>query len=206
MVFQIKKIENFELDSFYESTMKELNSFFGLKWEQNKPNIILVKDRKTIDLLGQKKTEDWVVGWVKGNDVYLLSDKNYESESCHKYSKEEYEALLKHELAHCFSNVISEGFYKPIWLLEGISIFLSGQNKFKNKPKLLKNFIEFFEKGGKEVYSEAGFVVEYLVKKYGKEKLLSLLAQIKKAKTEKDFNNLFKSIYGFDLSYDNFKI
>lgn len=186
--------------------MIELDSFFRLNWEHNRPNLILVPDRKTIDALKGKKTEAWLVGWVNGTDAYLLSDKNYEKESNHKYSDKEYFALIKHELAHCFSDIISNFSRKPVWLLEGISIFLSGQNKFKTKPKKLSKFIDFYDKCRKEVYHESGFAVEFLVKKYGKEKLLKLLKKAKEADSKEDFANLFKSIYGFNLSYENFEV
>ena len=206
MVFKISKIEDSKLDEVYETSMKELDSFFELGWKYNRPNLVLIPDRKTIDNLKGKETEEWLVGWVNGNMVYMLSDKNYETESNHKYSDEEYFALLKHELAHCFSNVVSGFTQKPIWLLEGISIFLSGQLKLKTKPEKFSQFIEFFENGGKGVYSESGFAVEFLVQKYGKEKILQLLKKAKESNSKKDFTDLFKSIYDFELNYDNFEI
>jgi len=206
MVFEINKIDNSKLDKVYEKSMEELDSFFELGWKYNRPNLILVPNRKTIDSLKGKETENWVVGWTSGNTVYMLSDENYETESNHKYSDEEYFALLKHELAHCFSHIISGFCQKPIWLLEGISIFLSGQLKLRPKPENYSRFIEFHEKGGKGVYSESGFAVEFLVKKYGKEKLLQLLKKAKESNSKKDFADLFKSIYDFELSYDNFEV
>jgi len=206
MVFEIKSIKNNKLDKIYEDSMKEFGSFFELDWKDNRPNIIIVPDRRTIDLLKGTKTENWLVGWTNGTDVYILDYRNYEKESAHEYSDEEYSALIKHEMAHCFSNIIS-GFSKaPIWLLEGISIFLSGQNKFKAKPKNFSNFIDFYDKFSKEVYYESGFAVEFLVKTYGKEKLLKLLKGIKNIESKEDFASLFKSIYKFDLEYRNFKV
>ncbi|HPA25902.1 MAG TPA: hypothetical protein PLK76_04050 [bacterium] len=206
MVFEINKINHSKLDQVYKKSMNELDSFFELDWKHNRPNLVLIPDRETINNLKGSETEEWLVGWVNGNMVYILSDKNYETESNHKYSDEEYFALLKHELAHCFSNIYSDFCKKPIWLLEGISIFLSGQIKLKTKPIKFSKFLEFYENGGKEVYSEAGFVVEFLVKKYGKEKLLQLLKKAKEYNSKKDFAGLFKSIYDFELAYENFKI
>lgn len=206
MVYQIKRINCPKIDRVYNKSMRELDSFFNLNWKYNQPDLILVPDRKTIDSLRRRKTEDWVVGWADGSNVYLLSDKNYERESNHKYSNEEYYALIKHELAHCFSNTISNFSQKPRWLLEGISIFLSDQNKLRNKPKEFKKFIDFYGTNGKEVYYESGFAVEFLVKIYGKRKLILLLKKLKESNSKEDFAKLFKSIYGFDLSYQNFKI
>ena len=206
MVFKISKIEDSKLDEVYKTSMKDLDSFFELGWIHNRPNLILVPDRKTINSLKGKETEEWVVGWTNGNTVYMLSDKNYETESNHKYSDEEYFALLKHELAHCFSHIISGFCQKPIWLLEGLSIYLSGQLKLRPKPEKYFKFIEFYEKGGKGVYSESGFAAEFLVQKYGKEKILQLLKKAKESNSKKDFTDLFKSIYDFELNYDNFEI
>jgi len=206
MVFEINKINNPKLDEVYEKSMEELDSFFELGWKYNRPNLIIVPDRKTINSLKGKETKEWVVGWTSGNAVYILSDKNYETESNHKYSDEEYFALLKHELAHCFANIFSGFCQKPIWLLEGISIFLSGQLKLKTKPKRFSKFLDFFENGGEGVYSESGFAVKFLVEKYGKEKLLQLLKKAKKFDSKEDFADLFKSIYNFELNYNNLEV
>ena len=206
MVFEIREVDNSKLDKVYEKSMEELDSFFGLDWQYNRPKLILVPNRKTIDSLKGEETEEWIVGWTRGNTVYLLSDKNYEIESNHKYSDEEYFALLKHELVHCFSNILSGFCQKPIWLLEGISIFLSGQLKLRPKPEKYSNFIDFYENGGEGVYYESGFAVEFLVEKFGKEKLLQLLKKAKESNSKKGFADLFKSIYGFELSYDNFAV
>jgi hypothetical protein len=44
------------------------------------------------------------------------------------------------------------------------------------------------------------------VQKYGKEKILQLLKKAKESNSKKDFTDLFKSIYDFELNYDNFEI
>jgi hypothetical protein len=204
MSFEIKLSNNQEIDKIYEDSMSELDSFFELGWKYNRPNVFLVPDRKTIDALNGEKTPDWFVGWAKGTAIYLLSKENLKKESSHKYSDEEYSRFLKHELAHCFTHVISNFSQKPVWLNEGISIYLSGQLKFKNKPEKLNKFLDLNNFKEKGTYSESGFAVEFLVKKYGKEKLLELLK--KSTNSKEDFAKLFESIYGFELSYENFEI
>jgi len=207
MIFEINKIKDLELEKVYEEGMRELNDFFGLDWKRNLPKLFIVSDRKSIDGLFGRKTEDFVVGWVdKNNDVYLLSRENYEKESSHKYSDEEYFALFKHEIAHCFSKIVGDFSKNPIWLFEGISIFLSGQNKLKIKPKKYDSFLNSYNKHNKDVYKEAGFAVEFLVKEYGKEKLIELIKKVKTTDSEEDFAELFKRIYNFRLEYSNFKI
>ena len=193
------------LEQFYKKSMEELDEFFKINWIRNTPKIMIIPDRRTINKIKKYETEDWVVGWTDGINVYLLDRENYEKESCHKYSDEEYTALLKHELAHLFTGIFCDHKnIKPIWINEGISIYLSGQNKFKKPPKEFKKFLRYHDYGGKEIYNESGFVVEFLIKKYGKEKFLSLLKELRNLKTKKEFENKFSDVYGFELSYENF--
>lgn len=207
MVYKIEKIEDSKLEKVYERSMEELDSFFQIDWKHNRPNLILVPDRKTIDLLMGRKTEDWVVGWAsRSKDVYVLDFKQFGKESRRPYSEKEYVALIKHELAHCFSDIVSNFSHKPVWLLEGISGYLSGQNSFKEKPEVYKTFIDFFDKGGGGVYAESGFAVAFLIETYGKDKLLSLLGQSKECESKQQFATLFQLIYGFELAYENFSI
>ncbi|MEA3248242.1 MAG: hypothetical protein U9Q73_00895 [Nanoarchaeota archaeon] len=205
MVLEIRKIDNSWIDEFFEEAMDDLDSFFRLNWKHCRPTITIVPDRETINLLMGKKTEDWWGAWVNGRNIYILNEENYEEESSHRYSRKIYKALIKHELAHCFSNIIAKGSIRPLWLSEGISVFLSGQNKFKEKPIKYEKFINFYEKSGKGLYLESGFAVEFLVEKHGNEKLLELLRQSRKMESKKEFSDLFRSIYDFDLVYENFE-
>lgn len=206
MAFEIKQIKHEKVDGFCERAMEELNSFFPLGWTRYTPRIFLFRDRKEIDEFYGVKTEDWSVGWAEGGNVFLLCPENYEKESCHKYSEEVYYALLKHELAHLFTDKVANSSKVPTWLDEGIAIYLSGQNKFKNKPKGYKEFLEFYEKHGKGVYYESGFAVEFLVEKRGKGTLLDLLKRTGETNSEMSFARLFEDVYGFGLSYDNFGV
>ena len=204
MIFDIKQKKDKFIEGVYNKSMKELDEFFDLGWIKNTPFIFIVPDRKTIDKLYREKTEDWIVAWAQSSSriVYILDRKNFEKESNHKYSKEEYIARIKHELAHMFVFAYSKLFLiRPCWLEEGIAIYLSGQNKFKDKPKEFKSFLASYEKREKEVYNESGFFIELLVKKFGKDKLLTLIKSLKDIKSEVEFNNMFKKIYGFELNY-----
>ena len=190
--------------------MKELDDFFGLDWKRNKPKIFLVKDRESINKLMGMKTQDWIVGWVNNTAVFVLDKDTYEKESCHTYSDEEYFSLIKHELAHIFTQVYSGIFNKsiePNWLWEGVAIYLSDQNKTKKKPNQLKEFLQHYSQDNKNssVYKESGFAVEFLVKNFGKQKLLKLIKSLKEIDSKDKFAKKFKEIYGFELDCKNFQ-
>ncbi|MBU2104236.1 MAG: hypothetical protein KKF67_00460 [Nanoarchaeota archaeon] len=201
MIFELKSKKDRFLEGGYKKAMRELNEFFGISWDKNTPRIILLKNRNEIDKFVGNKTEDWFVGTAEEKNIILLDRKNYEKESCHKYSDEEYIALIKHELCHLFFRILSKEISMPKWLDEGVAIYLAGQLKFKKIPDKFSNFLRFYSKGGKGVYQESGFVVELLVKKFGKQRLLKLIKSLKSVNSEEDFKEQFKKIYGFNLNY-----
>jgi hypothetical protein len=127
-----------------------------------------------------------------------------EKESCHKYSPESYYRLIKHELSHCFSSMISDRNTRPDWLWEGLAVYTSGQNAEKKTPEKFSNFLEFYDKSGGSVYAESGFAVQILVEKFGKQKLFRLIKKLKDVKSRRDFDSQFKTIYGFKPSYAEF--
>ena len=192
------------LKNSYEESMKDLEKFFGFKWKYNKPNIYIVPSRKIRDYIKGKNTPEWVVGWMSGKDVYILEKSECEKLHKSKYTKEKYAALLKHELVHTFTHVITKKRAKPYWLWEGIAIYLSGQTKIKKKPEILNKFLECDESYGPGLYQESGFAIEILAKKYGKTKLLDLIKACKTINSKPQFNKKFKEIYGFVPNYTNF--
>jgi len=198
--------KNNRLTRLYEQTMKEIGDFFKINWTRNRPKVFLVPDRKTIDSLRETKTPRWLVGWAgaKSEGIYILDSRNFEKESENSYSIEKWEALLKHELIHCFYGIATDMQRKPVWLCEGASTYLSGQNKWKKPIKIFEKILDSYDMHDKSAYYEGGFAVQFLIEKYGKDKLLELLNKIKKEKPNKqDFAKLFQSVYGFKLSYTN---
>jgi hypothetical protein len=200
MIFELKQKKDKLIENTYEEGLKKLNSFFGLNFEKGKIEIFIVKDRNMINLLRGEKTESWLVSWVNGTSVYLLDRKNFEKESDHKYSDESYSALIIHEMSHVFYKFVPGG-PNPVWLNEGVSLYVSGQNNFKKRPEKFANFLKSYHKIERGVYSEAGFFVEFLIKRNVKNKLLDLVKSTINYKNKKEFSKIFKKIYGFELNY-----
>ncbi len=203
MIYSLKEEKDKVLEKMYKKAMKELNEFYGLNWKRNLPQIIVLKNRIEIDKFWGNKTEGWIVAFADKGKVFILNRKNYEKESSHKYSYDEYYSLLKHELGHLFFGAISHGKNKPSWLNEGTQLFVAEQLKNKKPIEEFSNFIEHHSKWGRSVYKESGFAVGILVKKFRKEKLIRLIKGLGKTNSEKEFKILFKKIYGFSLNYSN---
>ena len=208
MVYKLQEEKTGLVHEAYEKGMAKLNKFFGKNWTKNTPWLFIVKDRKMINGLMGWDTPGWLVAWggkpKNGTAyVYILDKDNYEKESIKEYSDEKYEAMVLHELTHCFIDSITGSYRKPAWLNEGISEYLADQLKWKKKiPGKFEEFLDSFDEGKKGAYLEGGFVVKMLVEKYGKDKLLFLLNRIKEIKPdEKRFSQLFKEVYGIELGY-----
>ncbi len=203
MIFEVNSRKDKFIEKIYNNGVKKFNVFFNLNIPKGKLKVFLVQNRKDIDLLRLEKTENWVVGWCNHNIIFLLNRNNYEKESSQKYSNNEYSRLILHEMVHFFhGNLVNRSSESPAWLNEGIAIFLSGQNKLKKTPQKFKTFLSFYKSYGKGIYSESGSVIEFLVNKFGKMKLMRLIKDTQNCKNKKDFYRSFKKIYGFDLNYN----
>lgn len=197
-IFNIKTSENEELEKIYEEAMNELNGFFNMNWVINKPKIIIVDDRKTINALRNEETPRWVVGWSTGETVYILNKNSFSTESSHDdYSEDDYEMLIKHELAHSFFKIMTGNKTQPKWLWEGVSILASGQAEAWEKPLELKSFLD-----EENIYKEAGYALLLISNKYGKNKIIQLLKRFKTYQGE--FPELFQEEFGAPLNYDFF--
>jgi len=201
-VFNITTSMDEKVAGFYAKAMEELAEFYGFEWTQNTPKIFLVPNRKTFNDLYNKETENWVVGSTinSNNTFFVLAPEVYEAESDHKYSDEEYFKLIKHELSHFYARNFFDD-YKPIWFTEGIALYSAGQLNEQRRPKEFIKFLDYYGKGGAGVYAESGFVVEILIRKFGKKKFLKMLEGIKVPVTEKGFKKYFEKFFGIELSY-----
>lgn len=205
MAFYVNYVQDSFIDKIYEEAIKQLNDFFGFKWTEKKPKIYVVQDRKTLNMLLQKKTKNWVTGWSDKKDIFILNRNNYEKESSEPYEDKYYRGLIIHELVHAYFNTITQDNYEPMWISEGIARYLAGEYKYKEKPKQFSIFLSFFKLSvNNNVYHESGYAIQLLVEKYGKNKFIELIKHFPTITSENVFNTIFKKVYGFELNYNNF--
>jgi len=205
MIYRIQGEIDEKLQRIFDAALNELNEFYGINWIHNLPRLIVLDNRKMIDALFGRKTEGWVIGWSEGRNIFVLDKGKFSEESDHtRYTDEEYAMLIKHEMSHSFCLILAKGEIKPKWLWEGIAIYTSGQNTVRAKPIRFERFLEYFDEGGKDVYGEAGFAVELLVLKYGKQKMLDLIKACSGVETKNGFSSMFKDMFGFEPSYKEF--
>jgi len=184
--------------------MTSLNDFWGIDWTSMTPHIYIIDSRKDMDLLKGKETEPWLVAFATGTQpgdrrVYIFDYDKFATESSWQITEEAYKALLKHEICHLFTMIVSKGRNIPSWLNEGLSIYLSGQLKLgRTKPQ---RFTRFLSGNIRDAYDEGGFVVELLITKCGKDKMIKFISKMPEVKSDDDFQRIFKEIFEIDLNY-----
>nr|MBA4404673.1 hypothetical protein [Nanoarchaeum sp.] len=203
VIYKIKENSNKEIESIYKKALKQLEKFYGFKLERE-PNIIVIKDREQLKTL-VREGADWIKGFSFSylNSIFILNKKSL-TKSKRISKKTDYEGLIKHELSHQFYHQLSSKSI-PAWLSEGTALYTDGRLKYQKEPEIFTNFLNF-EKNevGKEVYKESGFAVEFLVNKFGKQKLLELIKECKNIKSPQEFKDKFEKIYKFEMNYENF--
>lgn len=188
--------------------VKEYEKFFGFKLSKF-PKSIFCYTREEYEKLMGHKTEDWQVQFADMENIVSIHPALWGKLSCHLVPSVNYfKAHIKHEIIHLFSAKIYGRHYPiyPIWLSEGISVAFSGEMKaskedFK-KPKKFTQVIDFYNDYENSSYIESGYLVQYLYEKFGKPKLFKLLKEAPKRSAPLKFKKLFKSIYKFDLTYE----
>lgn len=205
-----------ETDPFKDSVLKEIgHSLEKIKEFFNSPPFpIMVHfaySRKEFNKFVGQKTPSWMVGYANcsKNEIYFLSPLVFEKESSHK--KKDFPRVLTHELVHLFTHQIYP-FYEPHWLREGLAYFIAQQGKldFKQRARLLINNDNFLSRIDttknwqrslyKGAYELSFLWTSFLIKKFGKEKILELLKKIDSSYRRARFNIFFDQIYQQSLA------
>jgi len=180
-----------------------------LKVELKHPVVVtLCSTRKDYEKKLGRKTQDWEVGNTNINDIHILHPDSFEKYSTHK--KDEFQSILKHELAHIFIGQLSGGKTIPMWLDEGLANYLAGQvDKYSNGQPIYAetNFIEklstnygWDQHSSYSGYSYSCLFVDYLIKKSNIDQVLELISKSKKMFSIQTFESIFKEVFKSTLS------
>lgn len=194
--------QNKKMDKFLQLAQEELNHFFKIKMEQ--PFIFFIDSRQEIDKIWGKKTEGWLTGWVKQNNIFILNPNIYTCESDHKNIKHFWQTL-KHEHCHLYYKQLT-GINYPKWLNEGLACYLSGQIKSPPDKSEALTIFQYHQKTDWRVFKIGYFWVNLLLKRFGGKKMLMLLKSLNFNTTQQQFCMSFYKIYGFHFTKKDFEL
>ena len=195
---------NKQYQDVIDEALKEFEKFFEVKLFQ-KLCLIYLNSRQQFDDIIGRKTLPFETAYSTSNLVFMMSEDVYEKESNKKFDSQKNLLTLRHEICHKFFQRMAWTTH-PVWLNEGVSIYLSGQLKIRKKIDKFSNFLLFESSNyidGQDVYKESGFVVQKIIEKFGREKFLVFLKSIRSVSDNQAFLKIFNQVYGFALNYDN---
>lgn len=187
-VGRIRRLPSFE--KHLRENQRELDEFFGMRHPL--PLIILLESRKQIDAYWDEKTPRWVVGWTRGNAIFLLRSDRYAKESVF-HTMKDYWQVVKHEQVHIYEHDFVHGDI-PRWCSEGLACFLAGQKNRKPTKKELCLALKEFNIHDGRVYHVGLFIVQNLLRRFGRKKMLLLLTMFRQKSTSSTL--AFRKVYG----------
>jgi hypothetical protein len=193
--------EHPKIKKYYKKANASLEKFFQIKLE--KPvDVYIIQSREAFDTIRGKPSESWAIGFANKFGIFLLDQEKFESQSSHKkYSDKEYQGLLQHEMAHLF---FGKSVKAPVkWLNEGCALYSSNLGK-RIPPEKFEMFIEVFhpQDSNSKLYKESGFAVKMLDEMFSRRRLLNFLRALKEVPNNEQVKEIFKKIYGFELTYE----
>lgn len=180
------------------------------KKEINMVDLVLLYTRQEMDDLAGRATPPWLVGRADPSipgQICIFSPKVFEKVSSH--NKNEFKKVLCHEIAHLFTDAVHKG-YKPQWLNEGLACYVARQinltsSSINFNPRtilLLGTFKQWNRNVAKpsvQGYWHSFRAVDYIIRKYGKSKLLYFLSSLGDKCNNLTFYKKFKHVYSKDF-------
>ena len=189
-----------EYATFVEKGIKDAEQFFNGSFK-NHFNIYIHNNRHSLDSTWQTdwkmpgfKSECWMVASGVATRLDMISPVQWNTEACeHRYEdKTAMQQLIAHELVHVYHGQQNKSpDFSDVenidWFVEGLASYASGQcncEKLNEIKKVVSNneapssLDKFWT--GKYKYGLSGSVVMFIDKKYGREKLKTLLPSNKK--------------------------
>ena len=159
--------------------------------------------RESYDKQLGRETLDWEVGNTSTNNEIDIIHEDF-FEKCTSHSIEEFPKILKHEISHIYINKITKGKMAPMWLNEGLAMYLADQmpkyrdNGFYIEEKFLPKISTEYgwnKYSNYSAYNYSCLFTEFLINKYSLEKLLELLRDLRSTFSLNTFSELFEKIF-----------
>lgn len=204
-------ISNIKYNAEIQSARKEITDIFGFNVENIE--FIIAKNRAEYEKLLGRKTAEWEIGNSNSNrKSILLLDPEQWIKDAPMHKLEEFPLTIKHELTHIYTDMLSNNNSLPMWLIEGLAGTLSGQYKTAKIKYIEDNFCSkldtphnWNQRSNHGAYSISYLFTNYLLEKYGFEKIKSLIQSSLLYYSYNRFNEIIINVFGknlFELEQD----
>ncbi|MDO8570910.1 MAG: basic secretory protein-like protein [Candidatus Daviesbacteria bacterium] len=192
------KIDSEELLKEQVNNAYEANKLFFGQDVEIKINIIY--KREEMNQVQGRKTDDWIVGTARNDQITIFSPEVFDKVSNH--SRSDFNFVLTHEITHIFTDKMY-GFKFPVWFKEGLAGYVAEQ--YKQSTINTENVQDFQMLHGYKDwqehpnYRQAYSFINYIVKNAGKDKLFEFCSKLEEKESYEDFCQKFKENFGDDL-------
>jgi hypothetical protein len=179
------------------SGTKSVEKFFGHSFRE-KFRVWLFPGRRYLDKQWEKdwklpgfKSECWMVASGVGGRLDILSPLSWKTDACDHHADDTaaVQQIMTHELVHVYHGQVNsrhnfDGMDDLAWFIEGLANYVSGQltteklNSVKQsgrKGQLPDSLKKIWD--GPLRYQQAGSLVRYIDKNYGRKKLVTMLSK-----------------------------
>jgi len=161
--------------------------------------------RDEMNIAYGQKTPDWLVGFLNTRDgnVYIFSPSVFDEASNHRHPKESFDPTLTHETTHNFINELF-GFEYPVWLNEGIPMYVAGQGGREGKlmERGIQGFVELHDEEGwsnTHNYDQAYSFTNYLIITFGESAFFNFVSSLGKRDSFRTVSKKMKDSFGTTL-------
>jgi hypothetical protein len=200
-----------QLAEFVTQCQKKFNQFFDINYQQ-KVDIYLARSAKEYAEFNQSNVPEWSSGvaYTQLRKI-ILKPGSY-------YDPGRYRETLFHEIAHMYIMEVSPSGRVPVWLNEGLSMYLSEKSiswqesiaignaiSANNLVDLeaIGNVLRFYQAKAETAYIQSFLAVQYLVAKIGEKAVVSMLYDFSSTMTVDEVfeKHLGYSYFEFELEW-----
>lgn len=161
----------------------------------NIKNLFNFNDKVIIDVIDsleelseilEVKVPKWVIGTSFENVILILDHEKWK-----KSNNESVENLILHEFVHVVLNLKTQS-PLPIWLNEGLAVYLSDQyGNYKGKKPNINEDFDFYNVNynNEKLYDISIYIIMKLIDKYSINKVIDKTLKTKNFKQSKMFSN-----------------
>ena len=156
---------------------RETADFFGFN-RKLQVKIYFLYSIEEYNFFCKKPFQNWICGFTGNNNMILVFPPSViEKLTIHK--KEDVSKIIAHELSHIIYGYTMKNCYNLFD--EAIAVFTAKQRIFNNEEINLEK-IDIFRKDLDFLYKESPKIINYLILKYGKERLFDFFKSISNEK------------------------
>jgi len=171
----------------------ELKKYFLKSKKIDYLQIVIFDNHRAFETEIERPLRSWETSLVKNEKILILNPK---IENNKHFNQQNYQKILKHELAHIlYNNMIPSGV--PYWLNEGLSYNLSGQNFNKSLPlSKCSTCMNYFDTFDEKIYLYSPCFVNHLIKEVGLNKIMDfILSFSREVNSKENFNKQFSKLF-----------